>query len=524
MTEQHQKHPLTLESSLKKTIEKLIKYKVLTKKTPEHSAFCVHPEFELPVPPDNLIAKYDGTIISASTDIERLRQECETSFWSLGTSAKNDESAPKLDKIWIVGEEKDCDPDSNSNIVSRPNSDIRNGCLTSLQFKQQYLYRNIPCIVRNILLPVTKHWYHSNTPSPQNEDMKNTLSKGTSINLEWFLENVGAETIVPIRMNQEGFQDGRALECLTSKITMKEWIDHQRYNPKNYLKDWHMQSLFHDMYKTPHVFDDALNPFLLDNDGGDYRFVYWGCEGSNTGIHSDVLNSFSWSYNVVGKKQWIFYHPDDFSGSGEGAMIVTQDQGEVMFVPSGWRHSVKNLEETISVNHNWIIPGALDCVLACLLDEIEEIEEELCAWDTMPTDEIAFNRVKEDMLRGCVGMDITTFCVLVLDCFATNFVDIHIDRMLKNKDYLEKWIDFMQITRVLGLIIEMIDDETLNDSQSLDHEKQKVIIDIDLRMISTLGEKLGLEVIGLMNIMHEIGVKCIQRKVIDRKFSASVII
>ena len=33
---------------------------------------------------------------------------------------------------------------------------------------------------------------------------------------------------------------------------------------------------------------------------------------------------------------------------------VIQDTGETIFVPSGWCHTVENLEDTLSVNHNWL--------------------------------------------------------------------------------------------------------------------------------------------------------------------------
>jgi hypothetical protein len=35
------------------------------------------------------------------------------------------------------------------------------------------------------------------------------------------------------------------------------------------------------------------------------------------------------------------------------AIEVIQEAGEVIFVPSGWHHSVENLDDTISINHNW---------------------------------------------------------------------------------------------------------------------------------------------------------------------------
>ncbi|RZC08116.1 JmjC domain-containing protein 4 isoform A [Glycine soja] len=31
----------------------------------------------------------------------------------------------------------------------------------------------------------------------------------------------------------------------------------------------------------------------------------------------------------------------------------TEDAGEIIFVPSGWYHQFHNLEDTISINHNW---------------------------------------------------------------------------------------------------------------------------------------------------------------------------
>ena len=33
---------------------------------------------------------------------------------------------------------------------------------------------------------------------------------------------------------------------------------------------------------------------------------------------------------------------------------IIQKSNEALFVPSGWIHQVENLEDTISVNHNWI--------------------------------------------------------------------------------------------------------------------------------------------------------------------------
>lgn len=38
----------------------------------------------------------------------------------------------------------------------------------------------------------------------------------------------------------------------------------------------------------------------------------------------------------------------------EQSIEVIQNAGEALFVPSGWTHTVENLEDTISINHNWL--------------------------------------------------------------------------------------------------------------------------------------------------------------------------
>lgn len=519
MSEQQQPHTLTLRASLSKTIEKLTQHKILSK-SPLHAeaAFCIHPQFELPTRTPPSASALHSTILN--TDIRRLRRDCEKKFWAsrdntVTKGSCNEDVSPSIDidRIRIMdntmNEKNGYHPNGNS-------SDMGSDTMTPFQFKQNYLHRNIPCIIQNISLPITNEWYNDSTnesisvsaqTQQQQDDHEGIASinshKKATINTQWFLENVGEDTIVPVRINQEGYEDGRATECLTLKMTMKQWIHHQRNDPdpKHYLKDWHMQSLFQDLYKNPVIFYDVLNPFLIENEGGDYRFVYWGCKGSKTGIHSDVLNSFSWSYNVVGKKRWTFYHPDDLSGSTKGAMVVIQDKGEMMYVPSGWRHSVENLEETISVNHNWMMAGALDCVFACLVDEIGAIEGELSAWGMASDDMADLSRVREDMLRGCVGMDVTTFCVLVLGCFVDCLVTLVSDDLVHTDDNeAEQWFDFICIRKVLGVVLE----NTNEDNEG----KATNMIALRLRLISTLGHNLGCEVMDVMHALYEIRIDC----------------
>ena len=98
--------------------------------------------------------------------------------------------------------------------------------------------------------------------------------------------------------------------------------------------------------------------------------MYIGPKTSWTPLHSDVFGSFSWSANIAGKKKWIFLIPGeedklrDSLGNlsfdinlenmeNHNAIEIIQESGEIVFVPSGWFHQVHNLEDTISINHNW---------------------------------------------------------------------------------------------------------------------------------------------------------------------------
>ena len=68
---------------------------------------------------------------------------------------------------------------------------------------------------------------------------------------------------------------------------------------------------------------------------------------------------------LVGKKLWHFWKdplPERLLGTYSNDeeflktadLVVVQNSGETIFVPSGWFHQVRNLEDTISINHNWI--------------------------------------------------------------------------------------------------------------------------------------------------------------------------
>ena len=171
-----------------------------------------------------------------------------------------------------------------------------------------------------------------------------------------------------------------------------------------YLKDWHFASEHpnYTAYICPKYFeDDWINEWLLDrkmkveegldeegngrglNHGiqaseiscSDYRFFYLGPAGSHTSLHADVFRSHSWSANLTGRKRWKLLAPeychkfenattgalprtfddaDNFNEISSHIMEVIQYPDETVFVPSQWWHTVENLDDCLSINHNWI--------------------------------------------------------------------------------------------------------------------------------------------------------------------------
>eukprot|EP00549_Striatella_unipunctata_P001568 CAMPEP_0118679300 /NCGR_PEP_ID=MMETSP0800-20121206/3712_1 /TAXON_ID=210618 ORGANISM="Striatella unipunctata, Strain CCMP2910" /NCGR_SAMPLE_ID=MMETSP0800 /ASSEMBLY_ACC=CAM_ASM_000638 /LENGTH=301 /DNA_ID=CAMNT_0006575281 /DNA_START=54 /DNA_END=959 /DNA_ORIENTATION=+ len=215
-------------------------------------------------------------------------------------------------------------------------------------------------------------------------------------------------------------------------MKLSDWIDLIRAKDGKqvnqfYLKDWHLQLDLESHgrkapYNVPmHFQHDLLNGFLTSFTSGDYRFVYWGPKDSFTSLHSDVLQSFSWSVNVVGEKLWTFYPPvpdkatqDDKETRGQFSVI--QKAGQAIFVPSGWKHEVKNLKETLSINHNWITSSSLDLCWDCILAEIGSVENELKSWGICMDD----IDTAEKMLRGSCGLDVTGFLLMLLNGLIQN--------------------------------------------------------------------------------------------------------
>lgn len=255
-----------------------------------------------------------------------------------------------------------------------------------------------------------------------------------------------------------------------------------------YLKDWHLQRCMPSylFYKTPMYFaSDWLNEFCLKNGSDDYRFVYMGPKGTWTPFHADVFSSFSWSTNIVGVKRWLFFPPgeelklhDAFGNlpfdldeatiecSGATCIEIIQKAGETVFVPSGWHHQVYNMEDTISVNHNWFNGCNVRAIWRALEGSYQDVLKEIADCRDMED----FDEHCQLMLRSVFGLDFKTF-LDILSCVAENRID-----MLNGADVT--WMNDVRLGKTHAKFdLKAIHDVLIDFKQTENETKQKGTIE-----------------------------------------------
>ncbi|ETN19732.1 hypothetical protein PPTG_04957 [Phytophthora nicotianae INRA-310] len=360
------------------------------------------------------------------------------------------------------------------------------------EFCARYMAPNRPVLLRN----VTDTWF------PKAMQWRD----GRKINFKYLKEHYGAALapVVSGDVAEYGAEDRWTMR-------LEEYLDliENGTAGKKYLKDWHFVHAFgHEIYVTPPLFkDDWLNWWWdhKEKSESDYRFVYLGPTGSWTPLHHDVFRSYSWSVNVCGRKKWIFYHPDDEPKLKDrfGRFVVPdvtvanidkeqypqfheakpmyaiQETGDAVFVPSGWYHQVENLEDTISINHNWFNGYNVRELWGFLKREYSAVELEL-----------------EDLKEmGLVGREFVEQCQLVMLANAgINYLEFRELLYAKASDFLRKreHPEDRNVGRDLPVHLGYVRDilQELNAALKVVDEDAKlneVWLDIDLQL-QTLGE------------------------------------
>ncbi|KAM4705203.1 2-oxoglutarate and iron-dependent oxygenase JMJD4 [Rhinophrynus dorsalis] len=293
-------------------------------------------------------------------------------------------------------------------------------------FFHNHLLTNSPCLFS---AKFTQHW-----------GSRKTWVTDDKPNWDHLLQYFG-DAIVPVANCDVKEYNSNPKEQIPLREFITYWklyIENHYQSPKGclYLKDWHMRREFpdQDVYTTPEYFSsDWLNEYWDAIDGDDYRFVYMGPKGSWTPFHADVFRSYSWSANVCGRKKWLLFPPgqEEYLRDCHGNMPydvnspdlkdisiypnsssccppieVIQEAGEIIFVPSGWHHQVYNMEDTISINHNWVNGCNVSVMWRFLQAELDCVHKEIAEWKEAMEDWHLHCQV---IMKSCSGIDYKEF-------------------------------------------------------------------------------------------------------------------
>ncbi|XP_023018445.2 jumonji domain containing 4 [Leptinotarsa decemlineata] len=279
-------------------------------------------------------------------------------------------------------------------------------------FFENYMLPNIPCVIKG----VTSKWKSSQL-----------WVKDDAPNFQYLSEKYGNNNVTVHKCSE------RYYNCQKSyKTTLTDYLEYfqectsQDSNPSKleYLKNWHLKLKYQedDFYEVPIFFaSDWLNEYYTHCSDDDYRFVYMGPKGTWTPFHADVFMSYSWSANVCGRKRWLIFPPGeeiylrDVFGNlpydienenhSQKFFEVIQEKGDAIFVPSGWHHQVWNIEDTISINHNWINGCNIKMMYDSLITNFIAVQKEIEDCREMED----FEEHCQLMLNSSFGMDFHKF-------------------------------------------------------------------------------------------------------------------
>uniref|UniRef100_M4BBI9 JmjC domain-containing protein n=1 Tax=Hyaloperonospora arabidopsidis (strain Emoy2) TaxID=559515 RepID=M4BBI9_HYAAE len=158
-------------------------------------------------------------------------------------------------------------------------------------------------------------------------------------------------------------------------------------------------------YTVPKYFCDDYFAFLGEARRPDYRWLIIGPAKSGSSFHIDPNATNAWNGVIRGRKKWIMFppgqvppgiHPSE-DGSEVSAPVSLMEwfmtfyktcqklpahlkplegicrEGEVMFVPHGWWHTVLNIEESIAVTQNFVSSCNVKSVLAFFDEKPDQV-------------------------------------------------------------------------------------------------------------------------------------------------------
>ena len=168
----------------------------------------------------------------------------------------------------------------------------------------------------------------------------------------------------------------RNIQDVEKQMLLSEYLDYMFITTERlpyYLRDVIIDNDFQVLathYTTPSFFR-CLTKRLPSHLRPVWRWLFFGARNTNSNLHVDILGTHAWNAVIRGKKKWHFYPPKDSPKilcspkkkepsimadikCASKPTICIQEEGDIVFTPSNWVHSVINLEPCIAITENYI--------------------------------------------------------------------------------------------------------------------------------------------------------------------------
>ncbi|XP_060053393.1 2-oxoglutarate and iron-dependent oxygenase JMJD4 isoform X3 [Erinaceus europaeus] len=294
-----------------------------------------------------------------------------------------------------------CPPPARVDWIEKPES------FSYADFFKGYLLPNVPCVFSSTF---TEGW----------GSRRRWVTADGKPDFDHLLRNYG-DVVVPVANCELQEYNSNPKEHMPLRDYIGYWREHIQggyASPRGclYLKDWHLcrDSSAEGVFTLPVYFSsDWLNEYWDALDVDDYRFIYMGPTGTwkkwllfPPGQEEALRDRHgSLPYDVTSPTLLDRrLHPKQEHCSPP--LEVIQEAGEMIFVPSGWHHQVYNLEDTISINHNWINGCNLANMWHFLQQELRLVQQEIVQWkDTMPD----WHHHCQVIMKSCTGINFEEF-------------------------------------------------------------------------------------------------------------------
>ncbi|GIY00346.1 2-oxoglutarate and iron-dependent oxygenase JMJD4 [Caerostris darwini] len=382
------------------------------------------------------------------------------------------------------------DPDTVNGLPNVNASDIEKVAhISNISYEcffTNYMKANKPCILSSSF---TENW-KSRSEWITSDGKPNFI----------FLEKEFGSSVVPVSDCNNKEYNSQHKEDMVFRDYLNYWRTLNCTTPQSqclYLKDWHFQRHYpnYEAYTIPEYFSsDWLNEFC-GTEKDDYKFVYMGPKNTWTPLHADVYGSYSWSTNIGGRKRWVLFPPgeeeflkdkqknlpyfltdDDLIKCNVSFFDIIQEAGEIIFVPSGWYHQVWNIEDTISINHNWFNSCNIHYIWHCLHKSALDVEKELS--DCKSADD--WENMCQDVLKELHGLDYENFLQILKFIFEIRSKDF--------QAYAVNWLQLHDIMAIESVCSKIISSE-LPEKVTL---KAKILKQNVIQLLSKTEEKYHL--------------------------------